>query len=115
MECKLKYLNESILIVSMTKPTINFKLSQIVTGRFLLKTIPFFGSKLRVVPMLYLKSKNPRKLFTCKGLRFIKAVRTGLEPATPCVTGMYSNQLNYRTVSQQYINVRDSFFKGLQK
>ncbi len=26
------------------------------------------------------------------------AVRTGLEPATPCVTGMYSNQLNYRTV-----------------
>ena len=25
------------------------------------------------------------------------AVRTGLEPATPCVTGMYSNQLNYRT------------------
>ena len=30
------------------------------------------------------------------------AVRTGLEPATPRVTGMYSNQLNYRTVSQQY-------------
>lgn len=27
------------------------------------------------------------------------AVRTGLEPATPCVTGRYSNQLNYRTVS----------------
>ena len=27
------------------------------------------------------------------------AVRTGLEPATPCVTGMYSNQLNYRTNS----------------
>ena len=25
------------------------------------------------------------------------AVRTGLEPATPCVTGMYSNQLNYQT------------------
>ena len=25
------------------------------------------------------------------------AVRTGLEPATPCVTGRYSNQLNYRT------------------
>ena len=24
------------------------------------------------------------------------AVRTGLEPVTPCVTGMYSNQLNYR-------------------
>ncbi len=25
------------------------------------------------------------------------AVRTGLEPATPCVTGRYSNQLNYHT------------------
>ena len=23
-----------------------------------------------------------------------EAVRTGLEPVTPCVTGMYSNQLN---------------------
>ena len=29
------------------------------------------------------------------------AVRTGLEPATPCVTGRYSNQLNYRTVSKE--------------
>ena len=27
----------------------------------------------------------------------VLAVRTGLEPATPCVTGRYSNQLNYRT------------------
>ena len=27
-----------------------------------------------------------------KGLS--RAVRTGLEPVTPCVTGMYSNQLN---------------------
>ena len=26
------------------------------------------------------------------------AVRTGLEPATPCVTGRYSNQLNYHTL-----------------
>jgi hypothetical protein len=25
------------------------------------------------------------------------AVWTGLEPVTPCVTGMYSNQLNYQT------------------
>ena len=24
----------------------------------------------------------------------LSAVRTGLEPVTPCVTGMYSNQLN---------------------
>src|SRR5690554_2614975 len=28
---------------------------------------------------------------------FYLAVWTGLEPATPCVTGMYSNQLNYQT------------------
>ncbi len=28
---------------------------------------------------------------------FSLAVRTRLELATPCVTGMYSNQLNYRT------------------
>lgn len=27
-------------------------------------------------------------------LLFTFAVRTGLEPVTPCVTGMYSNQLN---------------------
>ena len=27
-------------------------------------------------------------------LLFRVAVRTGLEPVTPCVTGMYSNQLN---------------------
>ena len=32
-----------------------------------------------------------------KSLWRLFAVRTGLEPATPCVTGMYSNQLNYRT------------------
>ncbi len=30
-------------------------------------------------------------------MRCFFAVRTGLEPATPCVTGRYSNQLNYRT------------------
>ena len=31
-------------------------------------------------------------------LRLFEAVWTGLEPATPCVTGRYSNQLNYHTV-----------------
>ncbi len=30
-------------------------------------------------------------------LPILLAVRTGLEPATPGVTGRYSNQLNYRT------------------
>src|SRR5690554_809450 len=32
---------------------------------------------------------------------FYLAVWTGLEPATPCVTGMYSNQLNYQTFCQK--------------
>ncbi len=31
------------------------------------------------------------------GVRLYFAVWTGLEPATPCVTGRYSNQLNYQT------------------
>ena len=30
------------------------------------------------------------------------AVWTGLEPATPCVTGRYSNQLNYHTVCKSF-------------
>jgi hypothetical protein len=34
--------------------------------------------------------KSPRKVS-------FFADRTGLEPATPCVTGTYSNQLNYRS------------------
>ena len=36
------------------------------------------------------------------------AVRTGLEPATPGVTGPYSNQLNYRTS----ISISVSLFSG---
>ena len=35
-------------------------------------------SRKNVLPMFYLKSKNPRKLFTYKGFRFLTAVRTGL-------------------------------------
>ncbi len=37
------------------------------------------------------------------------AVRTGLEPATPGVTGPYSNQLNYRTrISRNLWELRES-------
>jgi hypothetical protein len=43
------------------------------------------------------------ELLAKKSLSFLRgflfyAVRTRLELATPCVTGMYSNQLNYRTL-----------------
>ena len=41
---------------------------------------------------------------TYKALKSVLAVWTRLELATPCVTGMYSNQLNYQTVSQQWNN-----------
>ena len=33
------------------------------------------------------------------GFLFVVAVWTGFEPATPAVTGQYSNQLNYHTVA----------------
>ncbi len=49
-----------------------------------------------------------------RGLGVCFAVRTGLEPATPCVTGMYSNQLNYRT--NIFLNVAPLiFFKSVCK
>ena len=38
--------------------------------------------------------KKPLKVIDFQGLWNVVAVRTGLEPVTPCVTGMYSNQLN---------------------
>ena len=37
---------------------------------------------------------NIRKKDSLLEESFSFAVRTGLEPVTPCVTGMYSNQLN---------------------
>ena len=42
------------------------------------------------------------------------AQRTGLEPATPGVTGRYSNRLNYRCVSLDGLSVKPStVFKHL--
>ncbi len=45
------------------------------------------------------KNKTRHKGGFCKSLiaNDILAERTGLEPATPGVTGRYSNQLNYRS------------------
>ena len=49
-------------------------------------------NQLSYAPFLLLLPDN------CVGHRSLFfAVRTGLEPATPGVTGRYSNQLNYRT------------------
>ena len=39
----------------------------------------------------------------------ISAVRTGLEPATPGVTGRYSNQLNYRTILKNLSMLSEGF------
>src|SRR5690625_6353779 len=40
--------------------------------------------------------KRKKPCNNCKALNIL-AERTGLEPATPGVTGRYSNQLNYRS------------------
>ena len=45
-------------------------------------------------PLLYRLSY---RAITMESINFKMAVRTGLEPATSCVTGRHSNQLNYRT------------------
>jgi hypothetical protein len=42
-------------------------------------------------------------------IRFF-AVWTGLEPATPCVTGRYSNQLNYQTVALSGCKYKSVFY-----
>ena len=48
-------------------------------------------------PLIFWKIKKPVNQ-GLTGLCFnVRAVWTGLEPATPCVTGRYSNQLNYQT------------------
>ena len=56
--------------------------------------------KVKIFIKLLQNKKKYLSLQTQKGtgeFLMTKMVRTGLEPATPCVTGMYSNQLNYRT------------------
>ena len=42
---------------------------------------------------------------------FVLAERTGLEPATPGVTGRYSNQLNYHSL----ISCRADFLVGAER
>ena len=47
--------------------------------------------------------KTKKELQILQLLHF-QAVRTGLEPATSCVTGRHSNQLNYRTLKNGNCN-----------
>ena len=50
-----------------------------------------------ILNALYTAQPLPEYTQTKKPLSIterLSAVRTGLEPVTPCVTGMYSNQLN---------------------
>ena len=48
------------------------------------------------IPGKLTKADNKKPEHLCSGFSVV-AERTGLEPATPCVTGRYSNQLNYRS------------------
>ena len=46
-------------------------------------------------------------MYHCKYFfKIIMAVRTGLEPATSCVTGRHSNQLNYRTAMHALVGLQ---------
>lgn len=44
------------------------------------------------------KELQRKKPIENQWVNFFQAVRTGLEPATSCVTGRHSNQLNYHSV-----------------
>ncbi len=44
-----------------------------------------------------LRDRKSKKAFPIGKAFELVAERTGLEPATPGVTGRYSNQLNYRS------------------
>ena len=46
-------------------------------------------------PLVFAAQKQKRPVLTNEA--FYLAERTGLEPATPGVTGRYSNQLNYHS------------------
>ncbi len=75
-----------------------------------LTTKPFPISRVNNTTTLILNLK----IFGQKSTSFLKcfpnfAVWTGLEPATPCVTGRYSNQLNYQTVAVMRVQIYYSF------
>ena len=65
------------------------------------RVIEEYFRKIKLILKIYY-IEDKQKNITTDMLDFIKilmADRTGLEPATPGVTGRYSNQLNYRSAS----------------
>ena len=105
---------EEVFVTAMKSVSISFQ--ALYPSVFLHNSKPHIQrGKTNVSPWCYPPNKNPRKLFTCKGLRFVLAVRTGLEPATPCVTGMYSNQLNYQTIPFGTANIASFVYLSIKK
>jgi hypothetical protein len=58
------------------------------------------------------KKKGPNK---SDPFSLMLAERTGLEPATPGVTGRYSNQLNYRSVFTDRFSVLNRHLVGAER
>ena len=54
------------------------------------------------------KTLKPDDLSVLRSLAALLAEWTGLEPATPCVTGTYSNQLNYHSGCPKYLSDGDA-------
>ncbi len=60
------------------------------------KCITLWSPKFRTANKNVIATTKPAQKFLLINSRIL-AERTGLEPATPGVTGRYSNQLNYRS------------------
>ena len=61
---------------------------------------------------IYPRRLNEKSLYIAvEAFVFVLAERTGLEPATPGVTGRYSNQLNYRSFSKVLTHSAKFFYR----
>ena len=94
----LDFSPQSVTTVRLLPPSsfVRLALEQNQLRSFLLALL-FFGQNQLQSFLLALLFFGQNQLQYLKELVFF-AVRTGLEPATPGVTGRYSNQLNYRTI-----------------
>ena len=108
----LDFSPQSVTTVRLLPPSsfVRLALEQNQLRSFLLALL-FFGQNQLQSFLLALLFFGQNQLQYLKELVFF-AVRTGLEPATPGVTGRYSNQLNYRTICSDLIAL---FQKGVQR